>query len=488
MKRIFKNIIDYYFRLKWRFASLRIRQKMIIILGLLFIGMFSILSFIIIQKGQQILSSRLAQTCELSLQHISRSIKDDLLLYYTPDENSNVNSEKLGHIREAIFNMANEKIEGLKFACVVDKNGNFIAIVDSSGKNWQNQKISKQDSILFTSIKDKHIREKDGVIEYIHPILAKGSGGKPIYLGVTILGFYKSKIMRPIHQATQTIIIFSVIIILVSVFAISFVAQRMTRQIDALSVGVKKVARGELDTEIPLLSYDELGKLASEFNKLIVHLREKQQMQQYVSQLTMQKIKNGELEMLPPEGENRQVTVLFTDVRNFTMLTERLGPREIVKLINIYHDLQATIVEENNGYIDKFYGDQVMAIFIGKNQARDAVRTAVEIQKTIKMLNKKRANAGKITFFVGCGVNIGNAILGKMGSKSRMDFTVIGDVVNLAARLCSIAKAGQILAPSHIKPHLNNDYPTIQLEPVKVKGIKEPVSIVEIGYEQVYIM
>ncbi len=488
LKNISKRIVSYYFKLKWRFASLRIRQKLIIILGLLFIGLFSILSFVIIQKGQQILSTRLAQTCDLSLRHISQVIKDDFILYYTPDVDGNVNSEQLGHIREAIFNLANEEIEGMNYACVIDREGYFIAAVDSSGRDLRNRRISNRDSVLFSNLQEKLIREKDGIIEYIHPILAKGNSDKPIYLGVAVLGFYKDSIMKPINQATRTIVLFSIAIIFLSVFSISFVAQRMTRQIDALVTGVRKISNGKLDVEIPLLSNDELGQLAQEFNKMTRHLREKLQMQKFVSQLTMQKIKNGELKNLPPEGENRRVTVLFTDVRNFTMLTERLGPKEIVKLINIYHDLQSRIVEENNGYIDKFYGDQIMAIFIGKTQTMDAIHSAVEIQKSIKMLNKRRAAAGKVTFYMGCGVNTGNAILGKMGSRSRLDFTVIGDVVNVAARLCSIAKSGQILAPVHITPLINNDYPTVELAPVKVKGKKDPISIVEIGYEQVLIM
>ncbi|MBN2414038.1 HAMP domain-containing protein [candidate division KSB1 bacterium] len=485
--KVIKYLIKVYYQIKWRFASLKIRLKLIIIIGLLFIGLFSSLSFIILQKGKQILNERLAQTCDLSLRHVSQVIKEDLLLYYDHEENESVNSEHLGHIREAIFNMANEKIEGLMYACVIDRKGNFIALVDSS-RNRQNQKITARDSTLFWNLNSKLIREKDGIIEFIHPILAKANNKSPVYLGVAILGFSKSIIMQPINQATRTLLFLSFFVIIVSVFAISFVAQRMTRQIDALGRGVRKISDGDLDTDIPLLSNDELGQLAKEFNTMITHLREKLQMQKYISKLTIQMIRNGEMADLPPEGEKREVTILFTDVRNFTLLTERLGAEEIVKLINIYYDLQARIIDENNGFVDKFYGDQVMSIFIGKTQADDAIHAAVEIQKSIKLLNKKRASEGKVTLTVGCGANIGYAILGKMGSKSRLDYTVIGDVVNVASRLCSIAKPDQILTPEHMADRLNNDYPTVKLEPVMVKGKRDPVSIIEIGYEQVLIM
>jgi len=494
MYALFKNIhkalnflIKVYYQIKWRFASLKIRLKLIIIIGLLFIGLFSILSFIIVQKGKQILNKRLAQTCDLSLRHVSQTIKDDLLLYYDHEENESVNSEHLGHIRETMFKLANEKIEGLKYACVIDRSGYFIALVDSS-RDTQNQTITPKDSTLFWNMTQKLIREKNGIIEFIHPILAKPNSKSPVYLGVAILGFSKTIIMQPINQAARTLILLSFFVIVVSVFAISFVAQRMTRQIDALGSGVRKLSDGDLDEEIPILSNDELGKLAKEFNTMITHLREKLQMQKYISKLTVQMIRKGALAELPPEGEKREVTILFTDVRNFTLLTERLGAEEIVKLINIYHELQARIIDENNGFVDKFYGDQVMSIFIAKSQADDAIHAAVEIQKSIKLLNKKRAAESKVTLTVGCGVNIGKAILGKMGSKSRLDYTVIGDVVNVASRLCSIAKPGQILAPEPMASRLNNDYPTIKLDPVVVKGKREPVSIIEIGYEQVLIM
>ena len=105
-----------------------------------------------------------------------------------------------------------------------------------------------------------------------------------------------------------------------------------------------------------------------------------------------------------------------------------------------------------------------------------------------RTLNAKRADLGIISLNVGIGINAGPAVLGNMGSKNRMDYTVIGDVVNLAARLCAIAQPRQIIAPVEILELLNGKYPTTQLDPVWVKGRSKPVSIFEVDYDHAIIM
>ena len=102
-------------------------------------------------------------------------------------------------------------------------------------------------------------------------------------------------------------------------------------------------------------------------------------------------------------------------------------------------------------------GDQIMAIFEGENQADHAVKTAVDIQRAIRHLNERREELGVTTLTVGIGINSGDAVLGNMGSKNRMDYTLIGDVVNLSARLCAIAKPGQIIAPIELADDLKAD-------------------------------
>jgi adenylate cyclase len=129
-----------------------------------------------------------------------------------------------------------------------------------------------------------------------------------------------------------------------------------------------------------------------------------------------------------------------------------------------------------------------MAIFEGDAQADNAVKTAVDIQRAIRQLNVKRADLGILTLTVGIGINTGPAVLGNMGSKNRMDYTVIGDVVNLSARLCAIAKPGQIIAAVKVAQMLKGNYPTTQLKPIWVKGRSKPVATIEVDYDHAIIM
>lgn len=472
-------------QIKWRFASLPIRDKFIIITGVLVIGMLFILSFTFLQNGKTILNERLNQSCELSLQHVTTTIRNIIPEYYKNESNPNEQSASLGIIREAVLNVFSEDIEGLNFAMVIDRNGFIIAHTE---KDLINTSIGKDDSIFYSSLTDKKIREVGGVIEHINPILVERSDKKKTYLGITSLGFSKQVIMAPVKRATETIISATLIITIIAVIFIFFVAHRMTRQIEELGKGVQRVSGGDLNKEIPVLSNDELGKLAREFNSMIKQLHEKLYMQKFISKYTVKMIRDRYANGLPLEGESRNVTLLFSDVRNFSNLTERLGPREIVSLVNIYMDVQSQIIEKNEGIVDKFMGDQVMAIFEGAGQADNAVKTAVEIQRAIRVLNSKRSEIGATTLNVGIGINAGPAVLGNMGSKNRMDYTVIGDVVNLAARLCAIAQPGQIIAPIEIAEMLKGDYPTRQLSPVWVKGRSKPVATFEVDYDYAIIM
>ncbi len=481
--------VDYFRSLKkktkWRFASLPIRDKLIIITGVLVIGMLSILSFTFFQNGKKILNERLNQTCQLSLRHVSRTIKDILPEYYKKEADLNERSAPLGQIREAILDVYSEGIDGLEYAMVIDRNGVIIAHTD---KSLINTKVSYEDSVFYTGLNDQFVRETNEIIEHILPVYVQRNDGSTVYLGITSLGFSKKVIMAPIRRATETIISATLIITIISVILIFFVAHRMTRQIEELGKGVHRISEGDLKKEIPVLSNDELGQLARQFNAMIKHLHEKLYMQKCVSKYTIKMIRDRYANGLPLEGESRNVTLLFSDVRNFSNLTERLSPREIVKLVNIYMDVQSQIIEKNHGIVDKFMGDQVMAIFEGEDQADNAVKTAVEIQRAVRILNKKRSELGVITLNVGIGINAGPAVLGNMGSKNRMDYTVIGDVVNLAARLCALAQPGQIIAPIEIAEMLKGNYPTTHLNPVWVKGRSKPVATFEVDYDHAIIM
>jgi len=150
-----------------------------------------------------------------------------------------------------------------------------------------------------------------------------------------------------------------------------------------------------------------------------------------------------------PENERKEVAVLFADIRAFTTLSEIMAPDEVVSMLNEYFSVMVDIIFKNDGILDKFIGDQIMAIFgllpSKNNGSCNALQAAIEMQGANADLMEIRSQRGDRTFAIGIGIHTGNAIVGNIGSDNRMDYTVIGDTVNTAARLQAVAKGGEIV-------------------------------------------
>jgi adenylate cyclase len=176
------------------------------------------------------------------------------------------------------------------------------------------------------------------------------------------------------------------------------------------------------------------------------------------------------------------VTALFTDIRNFTAVTETKWPEEIVDTLNHYLDVQTKVIHEHHGVVDKFIGDGVMSIFSGTDMAQNAVKAAIEIQQRVTELNKKRRKDGEIVLEVGIGIATGVAVLGSIGSRDRMDYTAIGDTINLAARLCGVAEPAQILVTDTVVSRLNGEFNAINIGKMTFKGKHEKIQVGKIPF------
>ena len=183
-------------------------------------------------------------------------------------------------------------------------------------------------------------------------------------------------------------------------------------------------------------------------------------------------------------GEERDVTVLFSDIRGFTAMSEKMKPKEVVSTLNSYFSEMIDIIFKFDGTLDKIVGDELMVVF-GAPIARDdeaerAVQTAIGMVESIKKINDKREKKCKVPINAGIGINKGKVISGNIGSKDQMDYTVIGDTVNLGARLCSFAGPLKIIVSKSVKDEIGDNYKTRKLEPIKVKGKRKPVEIFKV--------
>ena len=200
----------------------------------------------------------------------------------------------------------------------------------------------------------------------------------------------------------------------------------------------------------------------------------------YVSKQVVDELLDNE-DKLNLGGEEREATILFTDIRGFTSMSEKMDPKTVVSTLNEYFSEMIDIVFKYNGTLDKIIGDELMIVYgaplLSEDDTIRAVNTAIEMQLCIKEMNKKRKKKKEAEILVGAGINRGNVVSGNIGSREMMDYTVIGDTVNLGARLCSAAKPGEILVSTSVYESSKNDFVFKKLEPILVKGKEKKVNV-----------
>lgn len=180
-------------------------------------------------------------------------------------------------------------------------------------------------------------------------------------------------------------------------------------------------------------------------------------------------------------GEKRAVTVMFTDIRGFTSMSEKMSPDEIASLMSEYFEEMVDIIFEFGGTLDKFIGDAIMALWgapiAHPDDADKAVQAAIAMQKAVAELNEHWKKESRPTITVGIGINHGDVFAGNIGSHRRLEYTVLGDAVNTASRLCSKAGGGEILISPILYEKLANKPAVDELEPMPMKGKAKPVPV-----------
>lgn len=187
-------------------------------------------------------------------------------------------------------------------------------------------------------------------------------------------------------------------------------------------------------------------------------------------------------------GKNSCITALFSDIRGFTSMSEKLSPQVVVQILNEYFADMTPIVFEYQGLLDKFMGDGLMALFgvpyACDEAASNAVAAAIAMQRRMEEVNEDLAEAGLAEIAIGIGINTGTATVGYIGSRERTDYTAIGDTVNLGARLEKQAKAGQIIISNFTREAIGDNFPLKPSGEIRVKGRQEAVQIFEVLWQE----
>jgi len=207
------------------------------------------------------------------------------------------------------------------------------------------------------------------------------------------------------------------------------------------------------------------------------------ELSRFLSPAVAEMVVKGQVELLRA-GRLAEVSVLFADIRGFTTMAESESPQETVLMLNGFFTAMAQVIFRNEGNLDKFIGDCVMAVWGSPSSHPDdaarALRAAMEMQAEIEVLNRTRTAAGQRPISIGVGVNTGQAVVGYMGSSERHEYTAIGDSVNIAARLCSMAKPGEVLATESSVKMAGRGFEATALPAAQVKGKEKGVVIYKV--------
>jgi adenylate cyclase len=292
--------------------------------------------------------------------------------------------------------------------------------------------------------------------------------------------------LAPARQLERAVLLISLGALAAAVVAASAIARSVSAPVRLLARHTEYVAAGDYTRRIDLPRADELGQLATAFNQMTGGLAERDRVRDLLGKVVSPEIATQLLRAgVQLGGEEREVTVLFSDLRDFTTLSERLAPAEMLALLNRYLDRMSTIIERHGGVIDKYIGDAIMALFGAPVADPDApgraVAAAREMVGALADLNAELRAEGRPTLAFGIGINTARVVAGNMGSKTRLNYTVIGDGVNLASRLEGLTKdpayATPIILSETSLRAMANPPPVRELGEVKVKGRSGTVRI-----------
>jgi len=309
-----------------------------------------------------------------------------------------------------------------------------------------------------------------------------------IRVGEVYVAISQKKIYQSIHEAEAFVGLLALLMTALGILLSLGLSMYFSKPIRQLGESTRALGLGNFSHRVRMKRNDEFSDLAYAFNRMAEDLEVKEKIKDSFGRYVTPEI--VEMILANPDkqwmkGSKVDATVLFVDIRGFTSLSENVDPEAVVELLNDYLTRVTNAVIKYGGHLNKFLGDEAMAVFgaplANPYHSEAAVKAALEIQKEMEDLNEKR-KIDQATIGVGVGVNSGEMVAGNLGSAKKMEYTVIGDNVNVASRLTSIAKGGEILITKGSYDLLpNTEWVRIEERgSVPVKGRKGEVTIYQV--------
>ncbi len=285
-------------------------------------------------------------------------------------------------------------------------------------------------------------------------------------------------------------ILISLIVLSASFFLGYMVSRSITRPIQSLVIAARRIAAGDFKIQLKPSTRDEVATLSLAFNDMARGLEERDRVKETFNKFhnkeIAEKLLSGEVKL---GGERREAVVFFSDVRGFTSLSESLEPERVVELLNEYMTRMVAIIREHGGVVDKYVGDAIMALWgvplAREGDVENSVRACLAMRAELAQLNALRESRGEPPLKIGMGLNLGPVIAGNIGSDEKMEYTVIGDSVNLASRVESLTKeyGTDLLVSKSIQERLGERFVFEACKTAKVKGKAQAIEIFRVrGY------
>jgi adenylate cyclase len=452
-----------------RRLSLPLRLKLgLLITGLLVLTV-ALLSGFLLYRAEAHLVAQMTKRGLTIAQHLANAAKNSLI---TKDQ---LTLNLL--VKDAL------KDGDVAYVAITDHRGRIVAHTDVAligqhlDRSSQLRPLGSEPQVETYTLPDG-----DRIIDFAVPLTFR-----QVAVGSVFLGFTQKSIDHALRQARNQTIAISAVMVLVGLAGALGLATLMVRPILRLAEATRAVAAGDFNVRIAVTSRDEIGALTGAFNLMAANLREKEMIKRAFARYVAREVVEELLKdpgRLVLSGERRDVTVLFCDIRGFTPLTERLSPEGVVLLLNDFYDLMIDATFREEGTLDKFLGDAVMAVFGAPIAHPDhpmrAIRTALAMREGVERLSKRRIRGGTDPITVGIGINTGEAVAGTVGTEERMEYTVVGDSVNLASRLESAAKPMQILMSGRTYRDVKAFVEVRSLGLLRLRGKEDEVDVYEV--------
>lgn len=322
--------------------------------------------------------------------------------------------------------------------------------------------------------------KRQTVTSFMHPVIFQN-----VTAGYALATLSQFGMQQSVRRAVQAIAGATILIIALGMAMAFALGSRITQPIDKLVSASRAISRGEYTFRFTEHRKDELGLLMDAFNDMAEGMLEKSQVKnalsRYVSPGVAREILSN-LDDVRLSGKRVEGSVLFADIKGFTKIAENIRPEDLVEMLNRYFSLITHACEINSGIVDKYMGDGVMLVFGAPEPDTDhafhAVCCALLIQKLIARENERREQRGLFPVEFRVGLNTGRMLAGNMGSRERMEYTVVGETVNLASRLCSITNSGEVVISRdmYMREDIQQRVLAGEYQSIRLRGISQPVS------------